>query len=258
MSGRGKRAAEAPCLGNEQKDLKSRTGRRIASGVVPRGKEATSKNTTKHTPPGIGLDTGRPPVVSGEFVRRYEFTDTHRGSTRGQSRVSLPLVNATHLARRRRSSTPLELKPTRKMGKKTPVASRRSAAVTDAGMRQHPPLGKPARVSDSRRESSVSESEAFSSRAGLCGGNAAVRTHWKTTVTNETGYRRGGLEKNKRPGHPLFPCNPASGRGRVCTSIVGKCGLIWLILPVVICLSQRLSHACLSTYSCTVKPRMAH
>lgn len=144
------------------------------------------------------------------------------------------------------------------MGKKTPAASRRSAAVTDAGMRQHPPLGKPARVSDSRRESSVSESEAFSSRAGLCGGNAAVRTHWKTTVTNETGYRRGGLEKNKRPGHPLFPCNPASGRGRVCTSIVGKCGLIWLILPVVICLSQRLSHACLSTYSCTVKPRMAH
>lgn len=143
-------------------------------------------------------------------------------------------------------------------GQKTPVASRRSAAVTDAGMRQHPPLGKPARVSDSRRESSVSESEAFSSRAGLCGGNAAVRTHWKTTVTNETGYRRGGLEKNKRPGHPLFPCNPASGRGRVCTSIVGKCGLIWLILPVVICLSQRLSHACLSTYSCTVKPRMAH
>uniref|UniRef100_K1P265 Uncharacterized protein n=1 Tax=Magallana gigas TaxID=29159 RepID=K1P265_MAGGI len=72
-------------------------------------------------------------------------------------------------------------------------------------MRQDPPLGKPARVSDSRRESSVSESEAFSSRAGLCGGNAAVRTHWKTTVTNETGYRRGGLGRKKRPGHPLFP-----------------------------------------------------
>ena len=33
---------------------------------------------------------------------------------------------------------------------------------------------------------------------------------------------------------------------------------IWLILPVVICLSQRLSHACLSTYFHTVKPRMAH
>jgi hypothetical protein len=34
--------------------------------------------------------------------------------------------------------------------------------------------------------------------------------------------------------------------------------LIWLILPVVICLSQRLSHACLSTYFYIVKPRMAH
>ena len=33
---------------------------------------------------------------------------------------------------------------------------------------------------------------------------------------------------------------------------------IWLILPVVICLSQRLSHACLSTVFCTAKPRMAH
>ena len=33
---------------------------------------------------------------------------------------------------------------------------------------------------------------------------------------------------------------------------------IWLILPVVICLSQRLSHACLSTNFYTVKPRMAH
>lgn len=179
------------------------------------------------------------------------------GSTRGQSRVSLPLVNATHLARRRSELNPPRAKADPQNGQKTPVASRRSAAVTDAGMRQHPPLGKPARVSDSRRESSVSESEAFSSRAGLCGGNAAVRTHWKTTVTNETGYRRGGLERKKGRGTPssLQPC---SGRGRVCTSIVGKCGLIWLILPVVICLSQRLSHACLSTYSCTVKPRMAH
>ena len=33
---------------------------------------------------------------------------------------------------------------------------------------------------------------------------------------------------------------------------------IWLILPVVICLSQRLSHACLSSHCSTVKPRMAH
>ena len=32
----------------------------------------------------------------------------------------------------------------------------------------------------------------------------------------------------------------------------------WLILPVVICLSQRLSHACLSINLYTVKLRMAH
>ena len=32
----------------------------------------------------------------------------------------------------------------------------------------------------------------------------------------------------------------------------------WLILPVVICLSQRLSHACLSISNCTAKLRMAH
>ncbi len=34
--------------------------------------------------------------------------------------------------------------------------------------------------------------------------------------------------------------------------------VFWLILPVVTCLSQRLSHACLSTHCGTVKPRMAH
>ena len=33
---------------------------------------------------------------------------------------------------------------------------------------------------------------------------------------------------------------------------------IWLILPVVICLSQRLSHACLSISKYKVKLRMAH
>ena len=32
----------------------------------------------------------------------------------------------------------------------------------------------------------------------------------------------------------------------------------WLILPVVICLSQRLSHACLSASHIKVKPRKAH
>lgn len=39
---------------------------------------------------------------------------------------------------------------------------------------------------------------------------------------------------------------------------LGRTIATWLILPVVICLSQRLSHACLSTSLNTVKPRMAH
>ena len=34
--------------------------------------------------------------------------------------------------------------------------------------------------------------------------------------------------------------------------------LTWLILPIVICLSQRLSHACLSINFYTVTLRMAH
>ena len=38
----------------------------------------------------------------------------------------------------------------------------------------------------------------------------------------------------------------------------GQRVVTWLILPVVICLSQRLSHACLSTNFYTVKLRMAH
>ena len=43
----------------------------------------------------------------------------------------------------------------------------------------------------------------------------------------------------------------------------GECGAgpriaTWLILPVVICLSQRLSHACPSISNYTVKLRMAH
>ena len=48
----------------------------------------------------------------------------------------------------------------------------------------------------------------------------------------------------------------AGGSGplrRVCFTVV-----TWLILPVVICLSQRLSHACLSISNHTVKLRMAH
>ena len=54
------------------------------------------------------------------------------------------------------------------------------------------------------------------------------------------------------PGVPADGC-ALTGCGRTPVKIV-----TWLILPVVICLSQRLSHACLSISTYTVKLRMAH
>ena len=50
-----------------------------------------------------------------------------------------------------------------------------------------------------------------------------------------------------------FPLRLSAGFAQYLTRVA-----FWLILPVVICLSQRLSHACLSSHPCTVKPRMAH
>ena len=49
-----------------------------------------------------------------------------------------------------------------------------------------------------------------------------------------------------------------AGRGEEGRKKANETKAIWLILPVVICLSQRLSHACLSSHCPTVKPRMAH
>ena len=58
-------------------------------------------------------------------------------------------------------------------------------------------------------------------------------------------------------------CQPTLQRQRhsFCDAVLqGRVGLVttWLILPVVICLSQRLSHACLSISFYTAKLRMAH
>ena len=44
-------------------------------------------------------------------------------------------------------------------------------------------------------------------------------------------------------------CRPAFSAWSVAWSVDSK-GVTWLILPVVICLSQRLSHACLSMNVC--------
>ncbi|KAF3948030.1 hypothetical protein CMV_025915, partial [Castanea mollissima] len=58
---------------------------------------------------------------------------------------------------------------------------------------------------------------------------------------------------------PFLPVHHGLLRGvRSLASAVGLTIVTWLILPVVICLSQRLSHACLSISNYTVKLRMAH
>ena len=49
-----------------------------------------------------------------------------------------------------------------------------------------------------------------------------------------------------------------SGASRAPVANPGDTIVTWLILPVVICLSQRLSHACLSISNYTAKLRMAH
>ena len=62
------------------------------------------------------------------------------------------------------------------------------------------------------------------------------------------GFRRRG-DRRGPDRRPTWPRPTPPVRRHVAT---------WLILPVVICLSQRLSHACLSTNFNTVKLRMAH
>ena len=57
---------------------------------------------------------------------------------------------------------------------------------------------------------------------------------------------------------PCFGIFRSLGSHALRTSVPGSRIVTWLILPVVICLSQRLSHACLSISNYTVKLRMAH
>ena len=63
--------------------------------------------------------------------------------------------------------------------------------------------------------------------------------------------------------HPVLVTNsgPPFGGPSLAVPVRASAGfriVTWLILPVVICLSQRLSHACLSISNYTVKLRMAH
>ena len=132
--------------------------------------------------------------------------------------------------RGRPSSTPLELETSTL--KNSPVRSSAAEEERAAG-----PVGIPTGTRVRRGEPVVRSWHADDARAAA------------GLVTIGHGYRRGGRKQKEARSRP----SPVAGGGRT----VGS-GPIWLILPVVICLSQRLSHACLSTNSCTVKPRMAH
>ena len=64
-----------------------------------------------------------------------------------------------------------------------------------------------------------------------------------------------GFELADATRYTVWPSHAGCARA----SVLGhSSNVTWLILPVVICLSQRLSHACLSISLYTVKLRMAH
>ena len=97
------------------------------------------------------------------------------------------------------------------------------------------------------------------SAEGLCGGK------WMVVCVPPVrrGCRCGRAPRAPRSLGYILPLRGPGGPGA--TRASGLCswdrpdGLAtWLILPVVICLSQRLSHACLSISNYTVKLRMAH
>ena len=69
----------------------------------------------------------------------------------------------------------------------------------------------------------------------------------RRTVGQSRGRARASVWEARAP--PVAQCRSRSSEHAQAT---------WLILPVVICLSQRLSHACLSISDYTVKLRMAH
>jgi hypothetical protein len=112
----------------------------------------------------------------------------------------------------------------------TPLVRRRDALGTWAG-------GAVCRSQRSR------PADVKVSRAGAAGGAPALlQGGAEADLVN--------LKSLQRPSRSLVG---REGASRNALTIV-----TWLILPVVICLSQRLSHACLSISNYTAKLRMAH
>jgi hypothetical protein len=106
-----------------------------------------------------------------------------------------------------------------------------------------------------------------SSRGAQATRPTAGSVRWTDALGNEEG--ESGLPQAAQPATRRTRCARSALTGA--TSNLNLSGALavpvgqprrtivtWLILPVVICLSQRLSHACLSISNYTAKLRMAH
>ncbi len=104
-----------------------------------------------------------------------------------------------------------------------------------------------------------------------CSGDVvAVTMPWRSVADYFLGNSVGAIESVAAAAAPLcagnasdWSCLQATSALYIPPSFWEGCLhrrriVTWLILPVVICLSQRLSHACLSISNYTVKLRMAH
>lgn len=142
------------------------------------------------------------------FVRRYgqekhglRLGEFSRGNLESLSRN----VGKIRTSPAASELNPPRANPTRQKAKQktTPVASRRTAAVTEGSETR--PLGKPARVSGSRRETSVSEIRGYLEPSW-----PVRRKNGSTRALENRGHDlllvTGGEEQEKkRPGHPLLP-----------------------------------------------------
>lgn len=84
------------------------------------------------------------------------------------------------------------------------------------------------------------------------------REHAPVNLTVSTGPEGPGTRRLRRCARARRLRDLLLGRSYAAAPPTRTLAVPWLILPVVICLSQRLSHACLSTSQIKVKPRKAH
>lgn len=139
-------------------------------------------------------------------------------------------------------------------GKPRSVTVDQLADVTD---RRCPPLEGPMSQSRSCGRLRAPASRVSAADRPLRNSVGAIGSPWPSAFSRGFGLRWGRSPDRNRviTFCPRCPSRRVPGVRplRRCLKIV-----TWLILPVVICLSQRLSHACLSISNHTVKLRMAH